>query len=113
MIELLIAERCTQCNACVAMCPSNVFDAVDNASPIVARAADCQSCYMCELYCKTDALYVGPDCEKAEPVNAAEIVASGVLGQYRKHSGWDEWSTQYSNQHWLMGSIFARAAAGE
>jgi hypothetical protein len=47
---------------------------------------------MCELYCQADALYVGPDHDHAVPVDAQEIVASGLLGQYRRDSGWDEWA---------------------
>jgi NAD-dependent dihydropyrimidine dehydrogenase PreA subunit len=113
MIELVIDDRCTRCNACVDVCPSNVFERVPDRPPVIARQADCQSCYMCELYCKTDALYVGPNCEAPEPVDEAAIVASGVLGQYRRHSGWDEWQGTFRNEHWLMGTIFARAAAGE
>jgi NAD-dependent dihydropyrimidine dehydrogenase PreA subunit len=29
--------------------------------PVIARPEDCQTCFMCELYCRADALYVGPD----------------------------------------------------
>jgi len=50
MIELLVNARCTQCNACVAACPMNVFEAVPGGPPRIARPADCQTCYMCELY---------------------------------------------------------------
>jgi hypothetical protein len=36
-------------------------------------------------------------------------VASGRLGQYRKHSGWDEWSDRFPNEQWLMEAVFRRA----
>ncbi|MEJ1976980.1 MAG: 4Fe-4S binding protein [Acetobacteraceae bacterium] len=37
MIELLVAERCTACNICVQVCPTNVFDAVPGDKPAIAR----------------------------------------------------------------------------
>ena len=38
-------------------------------------------------------------------MNEADIVASGLLGQYRRDSGWDEWANhpQYDNQIWKLG----------
>ena len=59
MIELIVAERCTSCGECVKVCPSNVFEARPEGPPVIARLADCQTCFLCELYCKADALYVG------------------------------------------------------
>lgn len=110
MIELVITERCTACNACVAVCPTNVFDAAEAGPPVIARQADCQTCFMCELYCRTDALYVAPDCERPTPVDPAALLASGLLGQYRRDSGWDEWADRYPNEQWLMETVFRRAA---
>jgi NAD-dependent dihydropyrimidine dehydrogenase PreA subunit len=66
VIELVVATSCTQCNECVKVCPSNVFDAVPGGVPVIARQDDCQTCYMCEMYCAADALFVGSDCEHAE-----------------------------------------------
>ncbi len=111
MIALLVTDRCTQCNACVAVCPSNVFDAVPDGYPVVARQDDCQTCYMCELYCKTDALFVASDCHSPEVVDEAQLLQSGLLGQLRRDHGWDEWAAhpQYANQHWYMGEVFKRA----
>ena len=115
MIELLIKERCTQCNTCVTVCPMNVFEAVPGGAPSIARRADCQTCYMCELYCRADALYVASDCEQREQVNESELLASGLLGQIRRHHGWDEWSqdARYKNQHWYMAEVFRRARAAD
>jgi NAD-dependent dihydropyrimidine dehydrogenase PreA subunit len=111
MIELVIAERCVRCDTCVKICPTNVFDAVGNAPPVIARQDDCQTCFMCELYCPTDALFVGPDCEHVEPTNQSEILASGWLGQFRRDSGWGEWAgdPRYRNEHWRMDGVFLRA----
>jgi NAD-dependent dihydropyrimidine dehydrogenase PreA subunit len=111
MIEIVIADRCTQCDACVRVCPTNVFDTVDGAPPVIARKSDCQTCFMCELYCPADALYVAPDCEQSVEVDETEILQSGWLGVFRRDSGWGEWANdpRYSNEHWQMDRVFARA----
>jgi len=114
MIELLVQDRCTACNACVVVCPANAFDISANGGPpTIARQDDCQTCFMCELYCQSDALYVAPDAERASPVDEAWVRESGLLGQYRRDSGWDEWASdpRHSNEHWRSEAIFARARA--
>jgi NAD-dependent dihydropyrimidine dehydrogenase PreA subunit len=87
MIELVIESRCITCNKCVQVCPMNVFEAVKDAPPIIARQEDCQTCFMCELYCPTDALYVAPDTDRVLQVSEQRVVADGLLGSYR-HTGW-------------------------
>lgn len=113
MIELVVENRCTACSVCVAVCPTGVFDRAPDGRPILARIEDCQTCFMCELYCRADALYVAPDCENRVAVDAAAVLAAGLLGQYRRDSGWDEWADDptRSNEHWRMEGVFARAAA--
>lgn len=88
MIELVSASRCINCNLCVNVCPTNVFDAGSNAPPIIARQSDCQTCFMCELYCPADALYVAPESDIQIPVNEAELAETGLLGSYRDSIGW-------------------------
>lgn len=87
MIELVSESRCILCNKCVQVCPMNVFSAVKGAPPIIARKEDCQTCYMCELYCPVDALYVAPDAELVTPVEEQVVHAKGLLGSYRE-VGW-------------------------
>ncbi len=117
MIALILEDRCTGCGDCVAACPMDVFDPgpadAAPALPIIARQADCQTCFLCELYCEADALYVDPDCEAPAQIDPAEIERSGLLGQYRRCSGWDEWaeSDAYPNEHWRMEEMFALARA--
>ena len=88
MIELVSAERCIKCDACVEVCPDNVFDASPGEVPIIARIEDCQTCFLCELYCPTDALYVSPFKDERETVDEAALIARGLLGSYRRALGW-------------------------
>ena len=113
MIELLIQDRCTSCNICVQVCPTDVFAARPGAQPVIARQDDCQTCFMCELYCPADALYVAPDCDGPVTVDEAAVVAAGWLGQYRRHSGWGEHrhDPRHTNESWRMDEVFARARA--
>lgn len=88
MIELVSKSRCIECNLCVSVCPTNVFDSVLNGAPTIARQSDCQTCYICELYCPVDALYVAPESDRQTIVNEAELAATGLLGSYRENVGW-------------------------
>ncbi|RZS80365.1 4Fe-4S dicluster domain-containing protein [Pigmentiphaga kullae] len=86
MIEIVSAERCTACNICVHACPTNVFDLVAGGPPRIARQSDCQTCFMCELYCPVDALYVAPSADSAQAVE--EAAARPLMGSYRAAIGW-------------------------
>jgi NAD-dependent dihydropyrimidine dehydrogenase PreA subunit len=112
MIEALLADRCTGCGDCVAVCPTDVLAMVADGPPVVARQEDCQTCFMCELYCRADAIYVAPRCDGPSPVDAP--TAARLAGQFRRESGWHEWEgdPRYANEHWRMDEIFARARGG-
>jgi len=107
VIELVLETLCTGCGVCVKACPTNVFDTGAGGAPVIARQEDCQTCFMCELYCQADALYVGPDHDRAAPVDADDIINSGLLGQYRRDSGWHEWAAdpEYASQFWRMSQV--------
>ncbi|PZO36626.1 MAG: 4Fe-4S ferredoxin [Pseudanabaena frigida] len=90
MIELVSATRCIQCNICVSVCPTNVFDRVVDAPPEIARQSNCQTCFMCELYCPVDALYVDSNANEHVVVDEKTLIASGVLGSYRRSIGWSQ-----------------------
>lgn len=87
MIELLSESRCTGCNLCVKACPTNVFEARDGDIPILARPDACQTCFMCELYCPADALYVSPLVDRHETVDEAALSRS-TLGSFSRQMGW-------------------------
>jgi NAD-dependent dihydropyrimidine dehydrogenase PreA subunit len=88
MIEIVSEDRCIKCDLCVDACPDNVFDAVPDAAPVIARQSDCQTCFLCELFCPTDALYVSPLSETIEGSTEADLVARGVMGSFRREMGW-------------------------
>jgi NAD-dependent dihydropyrimidine dehydrogenase PreA subunit len=90
MIQVIDSERCTGCNICVSACPTNVFDAVPDGMPVIARQHDCQTCFMCELYCPEDALYVSPFASQLEELDVQGLRDSGVLGNYRSAIGWSK-----------------------
>ncbi|MBW4456634.1 MAG: 4Fe-4S binding protein [Nostoc indistinguendum CM1-VF10] len=88
MIELVSESRCIECNICVKVCPTNVFDKVPDALPTIARQSDCQTCFMCELYCPVDALYVAPEVEPLTEIDEESLKKAGFLGSYRENIGW-------------------------
>jgi len=88
LIEVISESRCVACDRCVSVCPTNVFDRAEGGIPVIARQSDCQTCFMCELYCPADALYVDPDSEKAVGVTEALLEERGLWGGYREKVGW-------------------------
>ena len=94
MIELVSASRCIACDVCIRVCPTNVFVRGDDGVPVIERQDDCQTCFMCEAWCPTDALFVAP---LKEPARAGsfyrdeeELVRRDLLGSYRRDLGWAE-----------------------
>ena len=90
MIEVISEARCTGCDICVRVCPVNVFEAVPDAPPVIARQTDCQTCFMCELYCPTDALYVAEEANRPLGLVEADLDRRGVFGSYRRAIGWSK-----------------------
>jgi NAD-dependent dihydropyrimidine dehydrogenase PreA subunit len=89
MIEVIDAERCTSCDICVNVCPTNVFDKTEGI-PVIARQNDCQTCFLCELYCPEDALYVSPLADEIQPVDVVALQRTNAMGSYRRAVGWTD-----------------------
>ncbi|WP_236796098.1 ferredoxin family protein [Amycolatopsis sp. GM8] len=102
MIEVLSGDRCVDCDICVEVCPTNVFDAVADDHPVIARQADCQTCFLCEAYCPADALFVAPLSDPAPPgsglTDEAALAAAGRFGEYRRWLGWGKGRTPGSSR---------------
>jgi len=42
---------CKACNICIAICPTQVFEADRDGKPIQARAENCTQCTLCWIHC--------------------------------------------------------------
>jgi NAD-dependent dihydropyrimidine dehydrogenase PreA subunit len=89
MIEVISESRCVACETCVKACPNEVFESSGTGVPRIARQEDCHTCFLCELYCPKDALYVSP---LATPLpvrpSLEELEKSDKLGSYGRAIGW-------------------------
>ena len=111
MIEVVSETRCILCNKCVQICPMNVFDAVKKAPPIIARQSDCQTCYMCELYCPVDALYVAPEVAEMTSISERSIEASGFFGSLF-NKVFSSWLKRFSiRRNFSTGSLMPRESS--
>jgi NAD-dependent dihydropyrimidine dehydrogenase PreA subunit len=106
MIELISAERCTNCNICVRVCPTDVFDRTPDGPPVIARQESCQTCFMCEAHCPDDAMYVAPMRHPAAPgshhLDAPRLLREGYFGSYRARLGWSAGHTPPRTEEELM-----------
>src|SRR3569833_3863838 len=83
-------EACTtECDICVNVCPTDVFDRTDGI-PIIARQSDCQTCFLCELYCPADALYVSPFADEAQPTDVIALRQTAAMGSCCRAVGWTD-----------------------
>jgi NAD-dependent dihydropyrimidine dehydrogenase PreA subunit len=92
VIELVSEARCIKCDVCIRVCPTNVFDHGADRLPVIKHQDDCQTCFMCEAWCPTDALFVAP---QTTPVadgsvykDEAWLIEHDLLGSYRREIGW-------------------------
>jgi thioredoxin reductase (NADPH) len=77
-------DRCTGCDACVAVCPTNVLDLVANKSRVL-RFHDCIQCEACMFACPTEALVMFPEGSTPPPLKVPEVddnFQTVVPGQY-------------------------------
>jgi len=111
MIEYIFEDLCNNCNACVIACPTNVLDPAQQM-PQIARLDQCQTCFMCELYCEQDAIYVGPDQRAPEPIDPEAIRNSGSLGKLRRDYEWNAGSDEVPplRVFWQLGPLLMEGA---
>jgi NAD-dependent dihydropyrimidine dehydrogenase PreA subunit len=58
-------STCTRCGVCVDICPLDVIRLDDKTKkPIIRYLRDCQACFLCEMECPVDAIYVTPERER-------------------------------------------------
>jgi NAD-dependent dihydropyrimidine dehydrogenase PreA subunit len=92
MIEIVDRERCIACDLCIDVCPTRVFDRDEAGAPVIARPDSCQTCFQCEAYCPTDALFVAPLVAPAAAGSlfrdVARLADASLLGGYRRELGW-------------------------
>ncbi|HEY6798977.1 MAG TPA: ferredoxin family protein [Kineosporiaceae bacterium] len=102
---MVVADRCIGCDVCIDVCPTDVFERGPGGVPVIQRQGSCQTCYLCEAYCPTDALFVAAPVEPLEPgapqTDPAHLIATGLLGSYRAALGWGNGRTPTA-RHALM-----------
>ncbi len=84
LVHAINDDRCVGCDACVAVCPTNVLDLINNKSRVL-RFQDCIQCEQCMWACPTDALVMHPEGTEPPPIKTPEInenFETAVPGQY-------------------------------
>ncbi len=84
LIHHINDDRCTGCDACVAVCPTNVLDLVENKSRVL-RFQDCIQCEACMWACPTEALVMHLEGTEPPPLKVPELdenFQTAVPGQY-------------------------------
>ncbi len=64
-IEIIDYSKCSSCGLCFEVCPMDCFRKVGRRV-YLAYPGDCMSCFLCEIHCPDNALYVSPD--RSKPV---------------------------------------------
>jgi NAD-dependent dihydropyrimidine dehydrogenase PreA subunit len=59
-VEKIDYVKCSSCGNCFAICPMDVFRKTAGLYYIAYRE-DCMTCHLCALYCKTNAITIGPE----------------------------------------------------
>ncbi len=84
LVHSINDDRCTGCDACVAVCPTNVLDLVQNKSRVL-RFQDCIQCEACMWVCPTEALVMHREGTKPPPLQVPDLqptYETKVPGQY-------------------------------
>ena len=66
VVEYIDYENCCDCTLCFEVCPMDVFRLLNNRMAYIAYQSDCMCCYLCELTCPEDAVFVNP--QRGQPI---------------------------------------------
>lgn len=56
---------CSGCGTCVEYCPLDVIRMnEETGKPFIMYLSDCMACFLCEVECPEEAIYVSPDRER-------------------------------------------------
>ena len=72
LVHSINDDRCTGCEACISVCPTDVLELVTNKSRVV-RFDDCIQCEQCALVCPTTALVMHPVGTTAPSYSVADL----------------------------------------
>lgn len=64
VIEIIDYDKCTSCEVCLKICPTDVFRKVGRLV-YIAYPEDCINCRLCEEECPVDCMYVSPSRSKS------------------------------------------------
>lgn len=68
-IRKIDLDRCNRCGICIDVCTTDVLRVRDGKTPYIAYLADCMSCFVSEMECPTQAIYVSPVRERRIPLS--------------------------------------------
>ena len=60
VVERIDYEACSDCGRCMDVCPMDVYRRVGRTY-YIAHKKDCMTCFLCEIDCPKDAIFVGPE----------------------------------------------------
>jgi NAD-dependent dihydropyrimidine dehydrogenase PreA subunit len=60
MISRIDREKCTGCGICAERCPVDVIRQDAETKAYIAYPEDCMTCFVCEIGCPENAIFVHP-----------------------------------------------------
>lgn len=60
MIAKIDPQKCIGCGKCAAVCPLDTIRMGQDGKAYIAYPDDCMTCFVCEMNCPKQAIYVHP-----------------------------------------------------